>query len=163
MSKKEKYFTAGAAALLLVIAVILISTVGLFGISYEKVVTVSETIESDAFITYYPDFSEPLHRSFYYFKGEDILISAGRKELKGKFLLDISSGGKAQDGAFVYECRTEKWSRPAVYGDIVSKTLKYGIYDYNRYRWVIAFTKTENVVEGAYIKILESSIKDDLR
>ena len=85
MTKKKKYFVAGAAALLLIAAAILISTVGLFGISYERVETDSKVLENDVFIAYYPDFTEPVRRSFFYFNDEDILISVESKEIKGKF------------------------------------------------------------------------------
>lgn len=163
MTKKKKYFVAGAAALLLIAAAILISTVGLFGISYEKVETGSKVLENDVFIAYYPDFTEPVRRSFFYFNDEDILISAESKEIKEKFLPDFSSADETYNGTRVYYSNSEKWSRPAVYGDIVLKTSKYGIYNSNRNEWVLVFTKTEKAVENAYLEILESYSKDDLK
>ena len=108
MTKKKKYFATGAAALLLIEAAILISTVGLFGISYEKVETGSKVLENDVFIAYYPDFPEPVRRSFFYFNDEDILISAESKEIKGKFLPDFSSADEIYDGKSVYYCDLEK-------------------------------------------------------
>ena len=76
---------------------------------------------------------------------------------------DFSSADEIYDGKSVYYCDLEKWSRPAVYGDIVLKTSKYGIYNSNRNEWVLVFTKTEKAVENAYLKILESYSKDDLK
>ena len=133
--------------------------VGGSGTGYMEVVQSTVLKESSAFIMWHPDVSAPEKNvSTWYFSYSTSSCSVSI----GGSVVSITFNPRATSAGRGYDCSSNQWSRPAIYGDIYEQTYLAGIYNYNTKRWVSVNTRTRTVVQDTYIVIEESAVKSNL-
>lgn len=119
-------------------------------------------VKSKGFLFYHPDFQPDFNVSAYYFQQNTKKVNvslqgavsatvAGAINFSASVSIPLGSGGVS--GKIYNVPESGKWSRPAVYGDVYQIVSHYGLYDFNRNRWINKTTKIRFVTKNEYIFI----------
>ena len=113
-----------------------------------------EFIPKNDIILYHPDFPEPLKRDFYCIKN---VSQIGVKIDNKKVIINFES----QKRDNIFYCNAQKWSRPAICGNLLLKNTKYEIYLSKDFK-IYEFALKEYIIFNANIFINEKNTKDEL-